>query len=146
MPWQVWDATWASWSRSASLLASQSSTHSASQPVGCTERQNTAVWAGLHYPAPSIDSPCGIFPLWRGIICEDTSLMYNPPNTRKHVHFHTCMHRCNTFINGTHTLVPTLGKINSWGGGGGGWGGIWGLIFHFLTSVESLHDIEEYPR
>lgn len=84
------------------VLASQSSTHSASQPASQPagkadrqagrhrERQNTAVWAGLHYPAPSIDSPCGIFPLWHGIIYEHTPAQANPTHRHRHMWTDTC--------------------------------------------------------
>lgn len=55
----------------------------------------------------SIDSPCGIFPLWRGIICEHTSARYHTIQRTDrhrplswHTHAHTFTHLC---TDATHT-------------------------------------------
>lgn len=140
----MWDATWANWSLSASLLASQSTTHSVLQAVGQagTERGRTQ----LSEQASIIQHhllihPVGFFLFGMGSSVnthEHTKIQPHIQTRDKCTPSHT--HRCNTFKNRTHTLPPPWAQIDSQGGSG-----TFFMFPIYLFFILWCSDIGEYP-
>lgn len=142
----MWDATWANWSPSASLLASQSTTHSVLQAAGQagTERGRTQ----LSEQASIIQHhllihPVGFFLFGMGSSVNTHQHTNMQPCTqtqacrRTHAHLHTDA----THLKTEHTHFYRHGLRSIAGGG------IWDLFYvsYIFIFILWSSDIGEYP-